>query len=64
MRRYALSLSWIPQGEGVVLDPASGAGHFGEVLCDQRGYRLETPGFFNLEKDVALIPMRPSTGSS
>src|SRR5947208_2612365 len=27
-RRYALSLGWIPDGEGRLLDPASGAGHF------------------------------------
>ncbi|WP_406699835.1 methyltransferase domain-containing protein [Singulisphaera sp. Ch08] len=56
IRRYALSLSWIPQGEGRVLDPACGAGHFGEVLRGQRGYTLETPGFFNLEKDSAPYP--------
>jgi SAM-dependent methyltransferase len=56
VRRYALSLSWIPDGAGLLLDPASGAGHFSEILRDRRRYRLETPGFFNLEKDAAPYP--------
>jgi SAM-dependent methyltransferase len=56
VRRYALSLCWIPEGEGLILDPASGAGHFSEVLRARRGYRLETPGYFNLEKDRAPYP--------
>src|SRR4051812_3775448 len=37
VRRYALSLSWIPDGQGRLLDPASGAGHFTEVLRSRRG---------------------------
>lgn len=56
VRRYSLSLSWIPEGEGRLLDPASGAGHFSEVLRDRRRYTLETPGYFNLEKDRAPYP--------
>src|SRR5262245_31313931 len=53
VRRYALSLSWIPEGEGRLLDPASGAGHFSDVLRTRRNYTLELPGYFNLEKDRA-----------
>ena len=64
VRRYALSSDWIPEGKGRLLDPASGAGHFSEVLADSASYTLETPGYFNLEKDPAPTPTRPSTGSS
>lgn len=56
VRRYALSLSWIPQGEGLILDPASGAGHFCDVLREERGYTLEMPRYFNLEKEAAPYP--------
>lgn len=56
VRRYGLSLSWIPQGEGTLLDPASGAGHFTDILRTRRNYVVETPGYFNLEKDPAPYP--------
>jgi SAM-dependent methyltransferase len=56
VRRYVLSLSWVPEGEGVLLDPASGAGHFVEILRRSRGYAVVTPERFNLEKDPAPFP--------
>jgi SAM-dependent methyltransferase len=56
VRRYALSLSWIPDGEGRLLDPASGAGHFTAVLTRQRRFAIETPAYFNLEKTPAPYP--------
>jgi SAM-dependent methyltransferase len=56
VRRYALSLGWIPEGEGRLLDPASGAGHFTRVLAGQRRYAIETPAYFNLEKTPAPYP--------
>jgi SAM-dependent methyltransferase len=55
-RRYALSLSWLPEGEGLLLDPAHGAGHFTEVLRSRSRYRVETPAYFNLENSPVPYP--------
>jgi 2-polyprenyl-3-methyl-5-hydroxy-6-metoxy-1,4-benzoquinol methylase len=56
LRRYALSLGWIPEGEGRLLDPASGTGHFTRVLAAKRRYAIETPAYFNLERTPAPYP--------
>jgi SAM-dependent methyltransferase len=56
VRRYALSLGWIPAGEGRLLDPASGAGHFTRVLRRLGRYTVETPDYFNLEKTAVPYP--------
>ncbi len=56
MRRFATSLRWIPEGRGRVIDPASGNGLFTELFRHFHDHEIETPGFFNLEKEPAPYP--------
>ena len=55
IRRFVTSLRWIPDRPGRVLDPAPG--HvFSELMRRFRGCEVETPPFFNLEKEPAPYP--------
>jgi SAM-dependent methyltransferase len=56
IRRYALSLSWIPEEGGTLLDPASGARHFTRVCSRLGRWAIETPAYFNLEKTPVPYP--------
>lgn len=57
VQRYAVSLSWLPETAGRVVELGSGSGLFAEIVREYRPYRLQTANFeFNLEKDAAPYP--------
>jgi SAM-dependent methyltransferase len=56
VRRYVTSLTWVPEGEGRVIDPAAGNGLFPALLRHFRRCEVEVPAYFNLEKDRAPYP--------
>jgi SAM-dependent methyltransferase len=55
VRRLVNSLRWIPDRPGRVLDPAPGD-TFPGLMRRFRGCEVETPPFFNLEKETAPYP--------
>lgn len=61
LRRYALSFSFIPDGEGRLIDMGSslgeGVGAFTEFVCERLHYAIEseTPGY-DFERDRAPYP--------
>lgn len=54
MRRFVTSLLWIPDNPGRVLDPAAGGGAmFPDLLRHFRHAEVDTPPYYNLEKEPA-----------
>jgi len=63
VQRYAVSLSWLPDVAGQVVELGSGSGLFAEIVREQRPYHLETTNFeFNLEKESAPYPAEAFDG--
>jgi Methyltransferase domain len=57
MRRFVTSLTWIPDNAGRILDPAAGGGAmFPDMLRHFKGAEVETPPYYNLEKEPAPYP--------
>ena len=57
MRRFVTSLLWVPDDAGRVLDPAAGGGAmFPAMLRHFRHAEVDTPAYFNLEKEPAPYP--------
>lgn len=63
-KRFALSLDWIPNTDGRLIELGSEAGIFTDLLKKHRRFQLETTNFdFNLEKDPAPYPTASYDGA-